>query len=24
VRIRMIYSDAPRPGVWIFVTPLWK
>jgi len=22
VRIRMIYSDAPRPGVWIFVTPL--
>lgn len=24
VRIRMIYSDAPRPGVWIFVTPLWS
>jgi len=24
VRIRMIYSDAPRPGVWIFVTPLWN
>ena len=22
VRIRMIYSDAPSPGVWIFVTPL--
>lgn len=22
VRIRMIYSEAPRPGVWIFVTPL--
>jgi photoactive yellow protein len=24
VRIRMIYSDVPRPGVWIFVTPLWN
>lgn len=22
VRIRMIYSGTPRPGVWIFVTPL--
>lgn len=22
VRIRMIYSDTPKPGVWIFVTPL--
>lgn len=22
VRIRMIYSGNPRPGVWIFVTPL--
>jgi photoactive yellow protein len=22
VRIRMIYSAAPAPGVWIFVTPL--
>lgn len=22
VRIRMIYSANPRPGVWIFVTPL--
>ena len=22
VRIRMIYSDVPRPGVWIFVTPV--
>ena len=22
VRIRMIYSETPRPGVWIFVTPL--
>ncbi len=22
VRIRMIYSDSPRPGVWIFVTPI--
>lgn len=22
VRIRMIYGAAPRPGVWIFVTPL--
>lgn len=24
VRIRMIYSDAPRPGVWIFVTPIGR
>lgn len=22
VRIRMIYSGVPKPGVWIFVTPL--
>lgn len=22
VRIRMIYSAAPTPGVWIFVTPI--
>jgi photoactive yellow protein len=22
VRIRMIYSGNPKPGVWIFVTPL--
>jgi photoactive yellow protein len=22
VRIRMIYSAMPRPGVWVFVTPL--
>ena len=22
VRIRMLYSERPRPGVWIFVTPL--
>lgn len=22
VRIRMIYSAAPKPGVWIFVTPI--
>ncbi len=22
VRIRMIYSDTPKPGVWIFVTPM--
>jgi photoactive yellow protein len=22
VRIRMIYSAEPRPGIWIFVTPL--
>jgi len=22
VRIRMIYSDNPAPGVWIFITPM--
>lgn len=22
VRIRLIYSGAPEPGVWVFVTPL--
>jgi len=22
VRIRMIYSESPRPGIWIFVTPI--
>ena len=22
VRIRMIYTETPRPSVWIFVTPL--
>ena len=22
VRIRLIYSDAPQPSVWIFVTPI--
>ena len=24
VRIRMIYSAAPNPGVWIFVTPIMR
>lgn len=24
VRIRMIYTTAPKPGVWIFVTPLTR
>lgn len=23
VRIRMILSSVPRPGVWLFVTPMW-
>ena len=24
VRIRMIYTTAPKPGVWIFVTPFTR